>query len=775
MKTWLAVLTFLLCVIQGNTQCNISGEVRDLENHQIPFGLVMWIKSSEGNQADENGKFRLPCSDRNDDTLLIQSIGYKDVRIPRREITTDQTFVVRMELVPNDLETMVISANREAIRLRDAPVLIDVIDRRLFDVTQSVSLSEGLKFSPGLRVENNCQNCGFSSVRMNGLPGAYAQILINSRPVYSALSSVYGLEQIPPAMIDRVEVMRGGGSVLFGGNAIAGTINIITKDPIENGWSAGSTYALTHFSKPDYYGYLNGSVVSKSMKSGISGFVSRRDRTAWDASNDGFSEIPILKNFVSGLNMFHLPSENSRLAASIRLIDDQRRGGSELNLKPHESRIAEMANHRVIGADLSYEINSKNDAWKTAIYGSSQLTHRDSYYGSSLSSFPEKQYGEARDVVHASGVQFSFRWPKLRSVLMLGTEYLNNRILDDYPGFMRQINQHVATSGNYFQWQLDLHRKWMINAGVRYDHVKIDGLYDFEGNILKNDKTLQVPNLRFTSKFKARSNWDLRLNLASGYRAPQAFDEDLHIDVVGGNPRFVKLSENLKPERSLSGSFTSDVDLKRPKGNWELVQEFFITQLMRPFILADLQTTSSGVLVVEKRNGEGAQVAGINLEFKYQNRKNGSLEFGFTWQHALYFNEEILWESGSTVVSTRKILRTPNLYGFLSGSFNQGKKSAFNYSAVFTGKMLVPHVKDAQTGFQEIVETPVFIDLGLKYSYTWIEKKKFYFITEIGIQNILNSYQWDFDNGIGRDAAYVYGPMRPATLMLSFKLGSNKP
>ncbi len=775
MKNSWIVLIFLLCASQAKAQCRISAEVRDPSNQNIPFAVAIWIKSGHGSQADANGKIDLDCSDRNDDTLLIKSIGYEDVRIPRREISTSQILTIQMEYNQNDLETMVISANREAIRLRDAPVLIDVLNSKLFEATQSISLSEGLKFSPGLRVENNCQNCGFSSVRMNGLPGAYAQILINSRPVYSALSSVYGLEQIPPAMIDRVEVMRGGGSVLYGGNAIAGTINIITKDPIENSWSAGSTYALTYFSKPDYYGYVNGSAVSKSMKSGISGFLSHRDRSAWDASNDGFSEIPILKNLVTGLNLYHLPSENSRLAGSVRLIEDQRRGGSDLYLKPHESRIAEMANHRVIGADLSYEIDSKKETWKAAIYASSQFTHRNSYYGSSLSNFPEKQYGEARDASHATGVQFSFRWPKLRSLFLLGSEFLSNKVIDDYPGFLRQINQLVATSGSYVQWQVDPSRKWMINAGIRYDYVKIDGLYDFEGSILVNSKLLQVPNLRFTSKFIARSNWDLRLNLATGYRAPQAFDEDLHIDVVGGNPRFVKLAENLKTERSISGTFTSNIDLKRSKGNWELVQELFITNLLRPFILSDLQTTTSGVLVAEKRNGEGAQVAGLNIECRYQDKKNGSLEFGFTWQHALYVNDEVIWESGSTVVSTNKILRTPNLYGFLNGSFKSGKKSAWSYSAVMTGKMLVPHVKNAQTGFQEIVETPAFIDLGLKYSRTWIEKKKLYFITEIGIQNLLNSYQRDFDNGIGRDAAYVYGPMRPATLILSLKLGRGKP
>ena len=98
----------------------------------------------------------------------------------------------------------------------------------------STDLAKSLSYQSGLRVENNCQNCGFPQVRINGLEGPYSQILINSRPVVSALSGVYGLEQIPVSMIDRVEVVRGGGSALFGANAVGGTINIITKDPVNN-------------------------------------------------------------------------------------------------------------------------------------------------------------------------------------------------------------------------------------------------------------------------------------------------------------------------------------------------------------------------------------------------------------------------------------------------------------------------------------------------------------------------------------------------------------
>ncbi len=89
--------------------------------------------------------------------------------------------------------------------------------------------ADGLNFQPGVRVENNCQNCGFQQVRINGLEGPYTQILVDSRPIFSAQTGVYGLEQIPANMIERVEIMRGGGSALFGSSAIAGTINIITK------------------------------------------------------------------------------------------------------------------------------------------------------------------------------------------------------------------------------------------------------------------------------------------------------------------------------------------------------------------------------------------------------------------------------------------------------------------------------------------------------------------------------------------------------------------
>lgn len=96
-----------------------------------------------------------------------------------------------------------------------APSLVNVLDSKMFETTHATSLADGLNFQPGVRVENNCQNCGFQQVRINGLEGPYTQILVDSRPIFSALTGVYGLEQIPANMIERVEIMRGGGSALL--------------------------------------------------------------------------------------------------------------------------------------------------------------------------------------------------------------------------------------------------------------------------------------------------------------------------------------------------------------------------------------------------------------------------------------------------------------------------------------------------------------------------------------------------------------------------------
>lgn len=149
------------------------------------------------------------------------------------EVEAGKTLEINFELKQHimALEEVVITGTKTVKRKTESPVIVNVIDAKTLTAVEACNLSEGLKFQPGLRVETDCQTCNYTQLRMNGLGGGYSQIIINGRPIFSPLLGLYGMEQIPASMVDRIEVVRGGASALYGSSAIGGTVNIITKIP----------------------------------------------------------------------------------------------------------------------------------------------------------------------------------------------------------------------------------------------------------------------------------------------------------------------------------------------------------------------------------------------------------------------------------------------------------------------------------------------------------------------------------------------------------------
>lgn len=270
---------------------------------------------------------------------------------------------VNFEIAPDLflLDQVVVTGSKSETKRRNSPSLVSVATSKLLTNVSANSLADGLCYQPGLRVENDCQNCGFTQVRINGLDGHYSQILMNSRPVFSALTGVYGLEQIPANMIDRIEIMRGGGSALFGSSAIGGTINIITRDPVVN--SAEASHQMTSIGITgalDNNTTFNASVVNNNNRMGMFIFGQNRNRDGYDHDGDGFTEIAQLKTQTLGARTFFRPSDDTRLNIEYHGTHEYRRGGDNLDLPAHEAMIAEQVDHNIHGGEVSFDLWSSN-------------------------------------------------------------------------------------------------------------------------------------------------------------------------------------------------------------------------------------------------------------------------------------------------------------------------------------------------------------------------------------------------------------------------------
>ncbi|MEM9025249.1 MAG: TonB-dependent receptor, partial [Bacteroidota bacterium] len=327
----IATLSLLLVSSIALAQtASVSGTVTTGDG-PLPFANVFLEGTQFGASTNEEGQFVIRNIPAGTYTLQVTSVGMATVS---ESITLNEGQALQKNLTVKEdvlsLSQVVVSGTRYELDRVNNPVVVGVINNKLFNATQSIAISDGLNYQPGVRVETNCQNCGFTQVRLNGLEGAYSQILINSRPVFSALNSVYGLDQIPTNIVDRIEVVRSGGSALYGSNAIAGTINIITKDPVENSWELRSNTALIDGDALDQTFNLNGSIVNESLTSGITVYGMSRQRDDYDANGDGFTELVRLENTVLGAKAFFKPGERNKITVDFSALEEYRRGGDRL-------------------------------------------------------------------------------------------------------------------------------------------------------------------------------------------------------------------------------------------------------------------------------------------------------------------------------------------------------------------------------------------------------------------------------------------------------------
>ena len=746
----------------GNT---IKGHIIEKNTEEdLPFATILIVETGQGMAADDTGHFTFKNIPAGEYTLRVQLVGFLT---QEKKVTVSNEFGVNLHFEMEEdnvmMDEVVVSANRNEVSRKEAPVVVNVMSAKLFEMVNSTDLAKSLNFQSGLRVENSCQNCAFPQVRINGLEGPYSQILINSRPIVSALSGVYGLEQIPTNMIERVEVVRGGGSALFGANAVGGTINIITKDPINNSFQISSTLSAIEGKSWEQYMGANVSLVSKDHQYGIAAYETYRNRNPYDVDGDSFSEIGKLNMNTFGLRAYYKPSQFSRLSLEYHATNEFRRGGNKFDLEPFESDITEQTKHIINSGGLSYDVFWKEYKHKLSFYTSAQHVDRNSYYGAQQD---PNAYGKTDDLTFVGGGMYVGNFDKVLfspATFTAGLEYSNNSMHDVMTGYNRDLKQEVRIASAFFQneWKVS---DFTLLAGFRVDdHNLIDNI---------------IFSPRVNMLYKPSDAFQGRLTWSTGFRAPQAYDEDLHITAVGGEGVLINLAEGLKPEKS--NSFSGSVDLTGQIGHFQtnLLIEGFYTELNDVFYLHSVGYDAKGNLLQERRNGSGAEVYGVNLDGKIAHGNDASLQAGFTVQRSRY-KELTFWSEDETVAGTRNMPRTPNCYGYFTFTAAPLKNFDFSVSGVYTGRMHVPHFSPGEVPADfpysyitkdEMVHTPDFFDFNTKLNYTFVLGSHMKLQLNGGVNNIFNAFQKDLDKGTFRDSGYFYGPTQPRTFFIGFKI-----
>ncbi|HMM03715.1 MULTISPECIES: TonB-dependent receptor [unclassified Dysgonomonas] len=792
MKKHIIVLFILILsagVMQANlvrTDANIFGHVVNSKTGQhISYINIILKNTTIGVATDATGHYALKNLPEGTFTVVAEGIGFKPQE-KEVDLKRGKSIEVNFEIEEDalNLNEVVVTAGRTSQKRAEAPVIVNTISTKMLETTQSVVLGEGLNYCTGLRYENDCQNCGFSQIRMNGMEGPYSQILINSRPIFSGLAGVYGLELIPANMLERIEVVRGGGSVLYGSNAIAGTINLILKDPKTNSFEAGFNTSLigaglsgSNGPAADYNATMNATLVTEDHKTGISVFGNMRDRKMFDANGDSFSEIAPMKNTVIGTRIFHRPAYRSKISLDFFNIREQRKGGNKQDYPDHERDISESVKHDMVTGALTYEQYLRESDLLT-VFASGQYLDRDSYYGARQSL---SDYGNTKDKTFNIGTQYKASINDI-STLIGGVEHTGSHLTDKKLGYPEyKVNddgeietthipnrivsdQSLSTTGAFAQYEIKVGKAKFL-AGARVEH------YSINDKQTDSDKSGTVLVPRASIMYDLTDYLQTRLGFSRGYRAPQIFDEDLHIETSGSRQVINKNDPDLKQENSSSFTLSFDFNKKLGGINTNILIEGFYNKLHNPFRNEIGEPDENGTVIYTRINSkDGASVQGLNLELKIMPSDKLSASAGFTVQSSKY-------KTAEETFGEKNFFRTPDTYGFFTVDWEFARNFGVSGTGNYTGKMLVPYfgvdlpegnVRDAG----ELRKSKTFFDAGLKFHYDMRITGGVTVEWFAGMKNIFNSYQKDFDKGIDRDPSYIYGPSLPRTVFLGFKIGN---
>jgi outer membrane receptor for ferrienterochelin and colicins len=784
------ILGLSLSLFAGEkTDAMLFGDVKSkVTGEHIPYANIIVKGTNMGTAADGTGHFKLANLPVGKCIIIAHAIGYKS---QEKEVVMERGKAVNLFFDLDEdvleMEQVVITGTRTKHYVKDVPVRTEVITIAEIENKNALSLYEALENMPGIRVENQCQYCNFTMVRMQGLGAEHTQILINGQPTYSGLAGVYGLQQIGTADIDRIEVVKGAGSALYGSSAVAGAINIVTKEPsYEPSTTVGMQFGKYNTNKYD----ISASMRNENGNIGLSIFAQKLTGNPIDETGagttreeignpDGISDRVASDLTNAGFNLYinNAFFSNDKLVARGKSIYEKRQGGTmdddyycnpltdgteSITTSRYESEInytKPVGTDSELNFSLAYAKHNR-DATNDSYLGDYMATH-----GDSVPDLRDMRPYLAEENSHTSTLTF-LKQVKTHSLLLGAQVYYDDLeesgmyvVVDnesDYLGesYRSTSNKSAREFGAFIQDEWAVTPSLTIVPGVRVDKHHSSEEYTANKQVFATtsfpkasfDETSVNP--RLAVKYALSEKVALRANVGTGFRAPYGFSEDLHL--CSGSPRVWK-SSDLNPETSVSYNFSADYygDKMRVSGN------LFRTDLKDKigFINAEDDVAALGY-DYQWENIDDAFVQGFELSIGAMLIRDLELGIDFTYNQGEYDNPREDWIGTEYEKDSKYISRFPTTTGNLQLEYHP-RTWNFSVTANYQGSMYIDYYNeeiDESVGeLSKIKNTDPFILVNAR-----VLKRLSHFKLYAGVDNIFDYVQ---DEKYLDDAAFMYAPM----------------
>ncbi len=707
------------------SQTGPTGRVLTQDGAPVAFANVAVSGSHATVLARTDGRFVLPALPPGRHRLVVSAVGYGTIEVELDLPGDGRPLEFVLSPDPVGLDALTVTGTMKRSRVSDSPVKVEVVPAVVLQRAATNNLTEAIQYLNGLNAQIDCGVCYTNSIRINGMEGPYTAILIDGMPLMSSLASVYGLNGINPALIEQVEIIKGPASTLYGSEAMAGVVNVITKDPrfaprlaVDiHGSSEGERnvdFALAR-SRGDVSGFLSGNIAYNQR------FV--------DGNADGFSDFPLVRRGVLFGKLDVAPDGIRRAGLSLKYLGEDRFGGVEAWTP------ADRGSDRVYGESIYTHRFEAIGFWtpgfsdRVRIESSYTYHNQDSYYG-------DVRY-DARQQIAVGNLIWSAGGGGHD---LLGGVSLRFQTYDDNTPATVERDERF-TPGLFLQDEVEWTSRLTTLGGIRVDH------HDDHGVILSP---------RLAVKWEPFGHTTVRLNAGTGFRVVNLFTED-HAALTGA--REVVIESDLQPERSRSVTVNLNQVVEFGPNPMMIDLDLFHTHFHNR-ITPDYDVDPNQIVYANLRGS--AVSRGVSLSF------NQNVDFdrilysvGVTLQE-VYLRDEGIREDQ---------FHAPSVRGTFSATYNFERwPVTVDYTGTVTGPMRLPSYDEP---FARPDRSPTFSLHNLRAAWRGGTGLELYAAVNNVFDHVQPSALIDPANPFGDafDTAYVYGPLRGRSLIFGIRYG----